>query len=390
MKFLLLLICFIPLSSEARRVVTFAAGLEAITNGVSPEISCEEAIANGGPIPAHCQDLFTSVCSNRPQPRLLNAMDQKIVNATYGSLAATATQAQRNVAATDAVRMADEEAYDTSLKDGPSRDDIRRMMDPARWNIVNIFNGVGYPSAARQRQMATTVQNVRLKTGTEYVTSLIEWGRSQNPSASAEVLRRDAITTYTSACGRTGLEVNAFYEEGEIVLCPGLVVSMRDYPDSPNRNEEIKAAMIFTMSHEVSHSIDYLTNPSDFDRLIACYQQTSPDPSILSDRNKLAELTSDYFGAYSLGKYLTESGNHVKLGTATPVTPTSANIVLRILARSLGGLCAHDPNDTDHPNSRYRMNQIVARTPGIKSALGCPAPTAADPSCSLRGRVPAQ
>ncbi len=389
MKLFLLIIFLLPLSAFARRAVTLQQGIQAISNpgSLTPEVSCEEAIANGGPIPPHCQNLFASVCQIQRSSNRLGDLNQSISQRTYDTLPANATQAQRNAAAEQAIRISDTEAYDNNSQQGPSRDDIRRMMDPARWNIISLFNRVGYPSPERQTQMATTVQNIRLKTGSEYVATLVQWGRQQNPSASQEALRQDALTTYTAACGRTGLEANAFFEEGEIVLCPGLAYSMRDYGDA-NKIEEIKAAMIFTMSHEISHSIDYLANQSNLDRLVACFQRAAPDASIFNNREKLAEITSDYFGAFSLGKYLAD--NAVKLGLPIPATPSSANTVMRILARSVGSLCTDDPADNSHPGASYRINQVLARTPGIKSALGCPAPTVENPSCNLRGNVPAQ
>ncbi|MES2528915.1 MAG: hypothetical protein V4598_17650 [Bdellovibrionota bacterium] len=386
MKFFIALILLLPLSALARQQTMFTAGLEALSTGnVSPEITCQQALENGDPLPLHCRDLSSAICSLPKGPDGAAIKDREIARATYDPLPANATQAQRNRAAQDAIGMSDTQAYDNNSADGPSRDDVRRMMDPARWNVISLFNGVGYPSVDKQRQMANTVQNIRLKTGTEYVASLVQWGRQQNPSASQETLRRDAITTYTAACGRTGMEANAFFEEGEVILCPGLAYSMRDYGNN-NKIEEIKAALIFTMSHEITHSIDYLVNPTNFDKLISCYQRAAPDASIFGNRNKLAELTSDYFGAFALGKYLAD--NALKLGLPPAATPASASTVLRILARSVGSYCTVDPTDTDHPNPSYRMNQVLARAPGIKAALGCPAPTADNPSCTLRGENP--
>ncbi len=388
MKFFIMIILLLPASLIAREHTMFTMGLETVGSGnVSPEVTCQQALDNGDPLPAHCRDLSTALCSMNRERDGAGIMDREIARATYDPLPANATQAQRNRAAEQAIGLSDRDAYDNNSMAGPSRDDVRRMMDPARWNVISLFNGVGYPSVEKQRQMATTVQNIRLKTGTEYVASLVQWGRQQNPSASQENLKRDAISTYTAACGRTGMEANAFFEEGEVILCPGLAYSMRDYGDS-NKIEEIKAALIFTMSHEITHSIDYLVNPTNFDKLISCYQRAAPDASLFSNRNKLAELTSDYFGAHSLGKYLADNAN--SLGLPPAATPASARTVMRILARSVGSYCTIDPSDNDHASPSYRINQVLARAPGIKAALGCPGATAENPACTLRGENPAR
>lgn len=403
MKFIVLFILLIPVAFAAGRKTRVASpaatpnqnaastasiqtAVSTLSNpqSISPQVDCAEAIASGSPLPAYCQDLFTSVCNIHTTENNLALLSGTIETNTYGLLPPNATQAQRNQAAADAISRSDVLAYDNNSQQGLSRDDVRRLMDPARWNVVSLFNGVGFPSADRQRRLASIVQNVHLKSGTEYVNSLIQWGRQQNPSASMDVLRRDAINTYTAACGRTGLEVNAFFEDGDVILCPGLAYSMRDY-GSQNKIEEIKAAMIFTMSHEITHSIDYLTSQNDYSELVTCYRSYAPDAS-LTNTHILAELTSDYYGAFAMGKYISE--NALKLGLPTPATPESANTVLRILARSVGSYCQQIPGDTEHPQGSYRLNQVLARTPSIKAALGCPAPTLENPGCSLRGPTP--
>lgn len=349
-------------SPSVLRAATTAAAT--LSQPVAPQVSCDPI--TGNPLAPYCQDLFASVCSVRETSTQLSALNSSIYGNTYGKLPANATQAQRNAAAEQAIRLSDG-SYDNNSSAGLSRDDVRRLMDPARWNVVNLFNGVGTsPSPAAQRLMASTVQNIHLVSGSEYVNSLIQWGRQQNPGANAETLRQNALTTYTAACGQTGLERNAFFEDGNVVLCPGLAYSMRDF-GAENGIQEMKAAMIFTMSHEITHSIDYMVNANNYTNLIACYQRTSPDPSMYSNRHMMAELTSDFYGAYALGKYLQDQRTALNLGN--PGSPEQATKILRILARSVGAYCTEVPGDTDHPQGRFRLNQVIAQTPSIKK---CP------------------
>lgn len=360
-----------------------------LANPVEPIVACAEPSppppAGSSSLAPQCQDLFSSVCSVRRTSDQLKARSQKIYGETYATLPADASQAQRNQMADLAIRKADE-SYDNNSSGGLSRDDVRRLMDPARWNVISLFNGVGTnPSPAAQRQMTTTVQNIHLVSGSEYVASLVQYGRQQNPGASADTLRRNALTTYTAACGQTGMEINAFYEDGNVILCPGLAYSMRDY-GAVNGVEEMKAAMMFTMSHEITHSIGFRQSPGNYANLMACYQTQSPDATVYNSPQMKSELTSDYYGAFALGKYLRD--NNTILNMTAPGSPGNIETVIRILARSVGSYCTEVPGDTDHPSGRFRINQVIAKTPAIMAALGCPAPTNEKPSCTLRGPAP--
>lgn len=344
----------------------FNNGIKAIGVGnLTPNaMNCDQ-----NPTAPWCQDLYKAVCALKKSESKLKELNGQIEAQTYMSLPPNASQKAKNDAAAKAIQMADTMAY----KEGVTllRDEVRKLMDPAKWNVINLFNGNNYPSPEKQKQMAQIVLSVKLKTGGEYVAGLMEYGRKQAPNMPVEVLREQALTMYTSTCGKNGLEVNAFYENGDLVLCPGLVYSLADYKANA---EEIKAAIIFTMSHEITHSIDYVEMPDVYDKMKSCYEKTTKNPNIFQE-DMAAEITADYYGAYSLAKYLNDRN----------ISGTQA---VRIIALATDGFCsAITSSDDHHPSGEFRVNQSIAKTPLMRKVLGCSDPSKNDPSCALKGEI---
>lgn len=333
-----------------------------------------EQCLDPNPFAPWCNNLYEYVCKNvkKTDNKLKQLNDS--VNAR-SQVPANATLKQKNDLAMKAISLAETESFQEKLT--LLRDDVRRLMDPAKWNVISLFNGNGYPSPEKQKQMVSIIKGVRLRTGSEYITDLISYGQIQNPSLSVEKVREQAINVYTSSCGKNGLEVNAFFDgESDVILCPGLVYSLADYKAD---DTEMKAALLFTLSHEVTHAIDYRALPEVYDRMKACYEKESKDPHVWNE-DIAREITSDYYGALSIGTYLKENN----------ITGEKA---ARVIGLAADGWCSPTPSTghsashrdgQNHPEGEFRVNMTIGRAPLIRLALGC---DRTETACALKGEI---
>jgi len=134
--------------------------------------------------------------------------------------------------------------------------------------------------------------------------------------------------------------------------------------------------MVFTMGHELGHSIDpceirsaQLSFPS-YDRLEACFIRTgivaTPKDRVECDENdQLAEAFADWLGSQITAEALKQFS-----------TVYHGQQLVYATANAVRDLCEQDDDDGDldiinHPDPHVRIGKIFGRQPEIRAILGC-------------------
>jgi hypothetical protein len=136
--------------------------------------------------------------------------------------------------------------------------------------------------------------------------------------------------------------------------------------------------MVFTMGHELGHSIDpceirnaRLSFPA-YDRLEACFQKTgivatSKNRAECENNDQLSEAFADWIGTQVVSDALRIFSAEFH---GTQLVNAASN--------SVRDLCeqddANDLDTSDHPPPVVRIEKIFGNQPGIRSVLGCSVP----------------
>lgn len=355
-------------ATSAVQADTIRQGLNALSKPIEVGIDCSDPNA-----PAWCRDLYKAACENKKITDKKGQLATVIEERTYKKLPKSPLKQQINDAAEAAVKMADDLVY----KQGKVvRKDVVDTFMESKTILYQVITSNNYISAPKKKELVKTIEAVNLRTGYEYVDELIKWGKKQDPNAPAEDVRRAAIEAYMASCGHTGLEVNAFYHNGNIVLCPGLVFSLEDY-DSKGK-QDILNSLSFTIGHELGHAIDNSDQPEIYGKLRGCYETITNQKDLF--KGEIGdEIVGDYWGTLVLGQRMK---NQKVKGADT----------VRTVSMAIDGFCAplevpDRPRPPAHPTAQFRVNTTIARAPLMREALGCDAPSPEHPACWLDGML---
>lgn len=371
MKMILLLTTFLSFSAAAtemamRKTVVYIDELN--QNGVMSFVGCDPNDPNA---PAYCKDLYGYICSVRKTNNGLGALDRDLNTRYWRNLPNGATNNQFNDMARTTHQISEDSVYNIT---DVMRDDIRNALTDTKTALKQFITSTPLISSQNQSRMAAAVDGVNLRYGREYIDRIVNHAKTQNPNVPEAQIRTQAYQMYMSACGVNGLEVNAFYEGGSIVLCPGLMISMKDY--GANKSDML-AALRFTLGHEIGHAIDAEAFPDVYGSMASCYRTISGNPNVWQGETA-GEISADYWGAIAL------TSNHVRANKLNLDNPDNN---ARVVALSVDGFCTERPTaDSPHPEGAFRVNESIGRHPYIARALGCNSISSSTPYCGLQGR----
>lgn len=316
-----------------------------------------------------CNDLYKHTCSYKKQSNQLGALDQSLYDRFTGKIRPDFNQVQKNDAYYGAIAAAEAEVFGQSLVKRP--DIVQVFMDAKTFMRQAITSNPSIPKAT-QNKMADKVMSINMRTGREYIDEMMTSLQAKMPKASKDDIKKAAIETYQSACGQHGLDVNAFYEGGKFILCPGLVYSLSDY--GPRNKTEVMNALSFTIGHEMGHSIDSDTYPEVYSNMRACYVGMTGRQEIWSEETA-CEITGDYWGTLVMANRLRVQG--VKGADAA-----------KVAAYAVDGFCESGAGEAMLWSGDFRVNKTMSSFPALREAMSCEGPTNNSPACMIGGRTP--
>ncbi len=318
--------------------------------------------------PEYCKNLYGYACSVKKKMNLLEVLDNATKSQFWDKLPSSANTAQFNQMARAAITHSESNVYKITKVE---RDEIRLLLSEAKSVMKTFITSTPYLPKNKVKEMHDKVNSVNLKYGTEYVAEIVAHAKKQGIQVSPEELEKQAFSIYMSTCGINGLEVNAFYESGSIVLCPGLLISLKDFGTN---KEEIKNALAFTFGHELGHSVDASEFPEAYSKMQNCYETVSGNPDIWKE-DSASEISSDYWGGIVLSHRLKN------------LAPADA---ARSIAYASDGLCSNTKGTQGHSDGAFRVNQNIGKHQLISEVLECAPATKDAPFCSLRGTYPSK
>ena len=364
MKYFLLLVTFISFSLYAQDDQVLLKNFKML-NEINGKTVNYKACASDDPnAPEYCKNLYSYVCAQRKITNGRSALDYNLTAKYWKTLPDPLTHRKLNEIARAAHQSAEDNVYKLS---GLTRDEIKNAMSDVKKTFDEFISSTKLIKKQYKKVMVQKTANTNLVYGLDYVELLVEHAKKNNPQVGVEEIRTQAYKVYMSACGMNGLEVNAFFDGGRLVLCPGLIISASEYG---RPKEEMLAALKFTIGHEIGHSIDAGVYPDIYKDMRKCYEEVTDNKNIWNG-NMSTEITSDYWGALTLGKHL---------------DPDDPEKNARIVALSVDGFCSTPiMAGSPHPVGAFRINQILAKHPYVARALNC-APASNDkPYCSING-----
>ena len=367
MKFLIFFMLALPTFSFGQVDEVLKRGIKAVSSpdGIwIPECTDPNAAV-------WCKDLYRTVCSSqKTKTNKHQILNQKIISSTYGKLNKNASQKEIIQAAQHAVKMSDELIFSEGQL---TRKDVLDTVKETKTTMTQIISSSKHIDADFKGAMNDRVNSVVLKSGQEYVDSLVDWALKWEPHVPRDTHLKAALEIYMSTCGPTGMEVNAFYEKETLVLCPGLIYSLVDF--DPKSKKEIMAALSFTIGHEIGHSIDAVEGPELYYKMKACYEDVTKKKNIFSGETA-GEISSDYWGTQVFKQSLK---NH----------KIKWPIAIRVIAMATDGFCSDNTSSKQKPHldGKVRVNLTISKDPSIRELLSCETPSPANPACGMEGKI---
>ena len=316
-----------------------------------------------------CNDLYKHTCSYKKQSNQLGALDKSLYDRFTGKIKPEFNQTQKNDAYYTAISAAEAEVFGQSLVKRP---DIVQVFMDAKTFMRQSITSNPYIAKDKQSKMSEKIMNINLRTGREYIDETILSLQAKMPSQSKENVKKAAIEIYQSSCGQHGLDVNAFYQDGKFILCPGLVYSLSDY--GPRNKNEVMNALSFTIGHEMGHSIDTDSFPDVYSSMRACYVGMTGRQEIWN-KDTACEITGDYWGTLVMSNRLRAQG--VKGADAA-----------KVAAYAVDGFCANGAGSAMLWSGDFRVNKTMSSFPALREAMSCEGPSKENPACMISGRTP--
>lgn len=319
-----------------------------------------------------CSNLSNYTCQIKKKSNVSGALEQSICDRYTKNIKPDCSSKEFNEVYLAAITAAENEVFGQSMVKRP--DVVQVFMDAKTYMRQSITSNPYIP-VARQQKMASTIMNINMRTGREYIDELVVKLKTALPNQDKDSLTKKAIEVYQASCGEHGMDVNAFYNQGKFVLCPGLVFSLSDY--GPSNKNEVMNALSYTIGHEMGHSIDAVEFPDVYSNMRACYVGSNGgQDSLWTD--EAPEITGDYWGTIVLANRL--RGNNVKGADAA-----------RTVALATDGFCGVDfsaENSQFAFTGEFRVNKTLSSSPALREAMLCEGPTSQAPACMISGRVP--
>lgn len=367
----LILVALVSVSALANGVDTsiYREGFEVLKNPANAvnNVLCK----NDDPNAPWCANLARYSCSVKKSSNLAGALDRSIQDRFFRNIKPNSTLKEQNDANFNAIKTAELEVYGQSLVKKP---DVIQVFNEAKMTIKQSIAANPQLIPSNKTKMMEKINSVEMRTGAEYIERLTAKIQQQLPNEVPDKIREQVIMLYQSSCGRNGLDVNAFYDGKELVLCPGLVYSLSDY--NPRNKNDVMDALSFTIGHEVGHAIDAEEMPEVYSNMRACYVGMTNSPAIWSE-GIASEISADYWGSLVLSNRLRNNGVRGKEAA-------------RSVALATDGFCSESVADphAKHPSGTFRVNATISTFPAMREALSCEGPTNEAPACMINGRVP--
>jgi hypothetical protein len=323
-----------------------------------------------------CEDFYHSVCGDSGEV----ASDQMArINAVGGPARVAALQA---VAAKFGYSQADDDGYDAFEKahpeQGPAMLDEFHTVIRAQVHAADGFDSTlinGYETRVKQllfaaidaRPELADAQKEKMKAEVTQVVVLDAGAILIDANADPELLSRAIYQ-----CTQSGLADNAFQPPGThyVVLCPGLLIASR--PPVSQADQDLFAALVWTLSHESSHTMDYGIFPDVYAPLRACIQSDGASgafPVFPADKMEgyMEEIVADSWASEAMARLLAEYPD-VNQGRA-------------LLSAAADTLCGTRDDGVRHPVDTFRLEDLTARNPRLREAMGCASEPAGTPYC---------
>lgn len=367
MKFFFLLLVTTSVFADAEENRIYREGFDVLRN---PSQAVNNVLCkNDDPKAPWCNDLFKHTCSFKKQSNQLGALDMSLYERFTGKIRPEFNQTQKNDAYYAAIAAAEAEVFGQSLIKRP---DIVQVFMDAKSSMRQGITSNPYIPKAQQTKMADTVMSINMRSGREYIDEVMASMQSKLPKEPKENLKKAAIELYQSSCGQHGLDVNAFYENGKFILCPGLVYSLSDY--GPKNKSEVLNALSFTIGHEMGHSIDTDTYPEVYSNMRACYVGMTGRQEIW-DKDTSCEIAGDYWGTLVMSNRLRAQG--IKGADAA-----------KVAAYAVDGFCESGAGSAMLWSGDFRVNKTMSTFPALREAMSCEGPSKESPACMISGKTP--
>jgi hypothetical protein len=317
-----------------------------------------------------CEDLFSYGCSLKKKSDNLGILHSLLQEKYLKSASTLNDISEKNSLRKQALIEGEAKVLDGNPL---SQQDLKITFDEVKLTILSLIRNQKTISQKKKYELSQIIREVQLLNVEQLLKVNQAYALAQDPGNSADQIERIALAKYTAYCGDTGLELNAFFDAGHVVLCPGLIQSLKDY--GTTSKQEMLNALAFTIGHELGHAIDGESKPELYQEMKTCYEKVTNNPHFW-DTDTCAEVTADFWGASVLSERL----------RAQRISPSSA---AKTIALGVDGFCDDEEVSGDgHQTGAFRVNKIVGREPSIRQTLLCAAPTVQDPFCGLSGQVP--
>lgn len=336
--------------------------------------SVSGAAPAGQDVPFRCGDLFALTTQVAKRSDMVTELGDELDRKHWRTLNPNYSPEEINAVAAAAAAEADARVAAMSGLDQAA---VQGVFARGKSILVAHLKGdAGLPAEEAARMIAWLEGVTLFRTPAEFVAAKSAYERPRNGSLTEAGLIQYAYGRFRESCGRNGLTRNAFYDDQlkAVVACPGLRLGLHDY--TGQRQDQLDA-LAFALGHELGHALDWSTWSHVFTPMGECYRLITAYPEIWSP-GLADEITADHWGALVLSEVL----------AARPGGPPPAGRVVEIIAYATDQW--DDPLDEPgpHPPSQFRVNQTIARHPGMVALLGCPANGPNNPTCTLQGIVP--
>lgn len=186
----------------------------------------------------------------------------------------------------------------------------------------------------------------------------------------------ESIRAFVENCGPEGMGDGAFAIPtlNEVVICPGLVLGGK------GKGGSLESHLTHVLAHEMGHHCGADPVPGSrtgfgpFKPIYARMEQCYLSKFAGLGQERLGEVAADTWGVEAL---------------AVQLRGKSRGEAFSFLQNALAPLCGSSASP-EHPPGSFRIDITLGRNPRIREALGCGAPTAERPACTLAGKIPAE